>query len=183
MQSPHQLPSVETWFGASFALLHPQLQALHRNGGQLRGAVQLSFGTGLAGIVGKILARRLGVPPRAGAATLEVNIASDAAGLHWSRRFNHGRTFNSVFEPSGCYPDGYWVERSGPIALRLQVALIDGAWHWKQQRLRVAGIALPGWLTPNTIAAKQAVDGKYLFSVDIRFPLLGSVLAYRGELS
>jgi hypothetical protein len=163
---------VEDWFGASFALLHPQLQALHRNGGRLRGPVQLSFGTGLAGIAGRALARRLGVPHQAGMATLEVNIASDAAGLHWSRRFNDGPVFNSVFQPVGCYPEGHWVERSGRIALRLQVAIRDGAWHWRQR----------GWLMPKAIASKCVIDGKYVFSVDIRFPILGSLLAYRGEL-
>ena len=162
----------ERWFGASFALLHPQLQALHLNGGRLRGPVQLSFGSGLAGVAGRALARRLGLPQQAGLATLEVNIASDAAGLHWSRRFNDGPVFNSVFQPVGCYPDGHWVERSGRIALRLQVAVLDGVWHWRQG----------DWFMPKAIASKSVTDGKYVFSVDIRFPLLGSVLAYRGEL-
>lgn len=172
----------ERWFGPSFALLHPQLQALHRNGGRLRGPVQLAFGTGLAGVVGRLLARRLGIPPQAGAATLEVRIASDAAGLHWSRRFNDGPTFDSVFEPVGCYPDGHWVERSGALELRLQVALVEGAWHWRQQRLRVFGVPLPGWLMPRTIASKRAADGNYLFSVAVQVPLLGTVLSYGGSL-
>jgi hypothetical protein len=182
MPTPPASDLVEQWFGAAFAQLHPQLQALHRHGGVLRGPVQLSFGTGLAGLVGKWLARRLGIPPQAGAATLEVRIASDAAGLHWSRRFNQGSTFDSVFQPQGSYPDGDWVERSGPIELRLQVALIDAGWHWQQRQLRVAGIALPRWLMPTMVASKQVIDGKYLFSVALRFPLLGCVLAYRGEL-
>lgn len=173
---------VERWFGASFALLHPQLQALHRNGGRLRGPVQLSFGSGLAGVAGRALARRLGLPQQAGTATLEVNIASDAAGLHWNRRFNEGPVFNSVFHPIGCYPDGHWVERSGSIELWLQVAALDGGWHWRQKRLGVAGVPLPGWLVPKTIASKSVIDGKYAFSVDIRFPILGSILAYRGKL-
>jgi hypothetical protein len=183
MQDRSHFPLPERWFGASFALLHPQLQALHRHGGRLHGPAQLSFGTGLAGIVGKALARRLGIPPQAGQARLEVHIASDAAGLHWSRRFNDGATFNSVFQATGCYPDGHWTERSGLIELRLQVAVLDGGWHWRQERLRVAGVPLPGWLMPTTVASKNVIDGQYVFSVEIRFPLLGSVLAYRGELA
>ena len=174
---------VAQWFGAGFARLHPQLQALHQNGACLRGPVRLTYGHGLAGIAGRMLARRLGIPPRAGAATLEVNITSDAAGLHWSRRFDGGPTFDSIFQPVGRYPDGHWIERSGPLELRLQVAIIDGAWHWQQRQLRLAGVVLPRWLMPRTVAAKQVIDGNYVFSVDIRFPLLGSVLAYRGELS
>lgn len=183
MPTPPASDLVEHWFGAAFAQLHPQLQALHRHGGHLRGPVQLWYGTGLAGLAGKMLARRLGIPPQAGAATLEVLIASDAAGLHWSRRFNHGPTFDSVFQPRGSYPDGCWVERSGAVELRLQVAVIDGAWHWQQRRARVAGIVLPRWLTPTTAASKQVIDGTYVFAVAVRFPLLGKVLAYRGELN
>lgn len=183
MATPCACGVVEQWFGAAFTLLDPQLQALHRHGGLLRGPVRLDFGTGLAGMVGRLLARRLGIARAPGAATLEVDIAHDGAGLHWSRRFNQGPTFTSVFEPHGSYPHGYWLERSGPIELRLQVALVDGAWHWQQRRLRLAGVVLPHWLMPMTVAAKQVIDGKYVFSVDIRFPLLGSVLSYRGELS
>ena len=175
-------PTVEAWFGPAFALLHPQLQALHRGGRTLRGPVQLSFGSGLAGNVGKRLARRLGIPGAAGSAMLEVTIRSDHDGLHWSRRFDHGAAFNSVFQPVGSYPSGYWLERSSHIALRLGVALRDGGWHWQQRRLALCGIPVPRWLMPTTIASKTVIDGKYVFSVDIRFPLLGSVLAYRGGL-
>lgn len=158
------------------------MQALHRSGGTLRGPVQLSFGSGLGGIIGKRLARRLGIPGRAGGASLEVTIRSDHDGLHWSRRFNHGAAFDSVFQPVGSYPSGYWRERSSHIELQLRVALRDGGWHWQQSRLALCGIPVPRWLMPTTIASKTVIDGKYVFSVDIRFPLLGSVLAYRGGL-
>ncbi|MES2017926.1 MAG: DUF4166 domain-containing protein [Pseudomonadota bacterium] len=175
-------PLVERWFGPAFALLHPQLQALHRNGGMLRGPVQLSFGAGLAGAVGRALARRLGMPDGAASVQLEVTIHGDADGLHWRRRFNDGPVFDSLFRPVGHFPDGHWIERSGMIALALQVAVCDGGWHWRQRRLWLAGVPLPAWLMPRTIARKDVLDGRYLFSVEIAFPLLGKVLAYRGAL-
>jgi hypothetical protein len=175
-------PSVESWFGPSFSLLHPQLQALHRSGGTLRGPVQLSYGRGLAGVVGKRLARRLGIPEAAGTATLEVDIRSDAAGLHWGRRFNQGPAFDSLFQPVGSYPSGYWIERSGQLALQLSVAVRDGGWHWEQTRLAICGVPLPRWLMSRTAASKIFHNGHYDFSVDIRLPVLGSVLAYQGWL-
>jgi hypothetical protein len=148
----------------------------------LRGPVQLSYGSGLAGVVGKAIARRLGIPGAAGNATLEVVIHGDDAGLHWSRRFNDGPAFNSLFRPVGAYPSGHWIERTGPIRLWLKVALVDGGWHWTQTRLCMFGVPLPTWLMPRMIASKAVIDGQYVFTVEMRFPLLGSVLAYRGTL-
>jgi hypothetical protein len=174
---------VESWFGASFALLHPQLQALHGNGGVLRGPCRVMYGKGLAGLAGKLLAKRLGIVDAGGDATLTVTIASDAAGLLWSRRFNDGPAFASHFEPVGHFPDGYWLERSGAIKLRFGVAIEEGGWHWRQQRLSWLGIPLSGWLMPRTIASKAVIDGAYVFSVAVRFPLLGTVLSYRGSLA
>ncbi len=173
---------VEHWFGADFSALHPRLQSLHRGGGLLRGPVDISYGSGVARAVGRLLAWRMGIHDAGAGNMLEVIIASDASGLHWSRRFNHGPVFKSVFQPSGGYPNGYWVERSGLITLWLQVTVQEGAWHWQQKRLRLLGMPLPGWLMPRTIAHKEVVDGNYVFSVEIRFPALGKVLAYCGTL-
>ncbi len=169
MAQPDHL--VENWFGAAFTRLAPQLQALHGQGGSLRGPCEVRFGKGLAGIVGRVLAKKLGIGD---ASTLSVTIASDATGLLWSRSFDDGPAFVSHFEPVGHYPDGYWVERSGPIRLRFGVAIKDGAWHW---------IALAGALMPRTIASKAFIDGNYVFCVAVQFPLLGTVLSYRGALS
>lgn len=174
---------VAHWFGDAFAQLAPQLQALHAHGGMLRGPCKVAYGKGLAGVVGKLLAQRLGIGAAGGNATMTVTIAADVTGLRWSRRFNDGPAFVSHFEPVGRYPDGYWLERSGAIKLRFGVVLKEGAWHWQQQQLSWLGMPLPGRLMPETIASKAVVDGAYVFGVDIRFPLLGTVLSYRGALA
>lgn len=177
---PHRC--VEDWFGDAFERLHPQLQALHRHGGTLRGAVEIRFGTGIARLAGRFLAHRLGIPVPAADNTLEVNIFSDARGLHWNRRFNWDRDFRSLFIPVGSFPDGHWLERSGPIELALQVELIDGGWHWRPLRSRIFGLTLLHWMLPKTTAHKQFIDGRYQFSVTIGLPLLGTVLSYCGRL-
>ena len=174
---------VAAWFGAAFSHLDPRLQALHDHGGVLRGPCRVQYGKGLAGIAGRILAGRLGIIDVDGNATLTVTVTGDAAGMLWSRRFNEGPAFVSHFEPVGHFPDGYWLERSGPIRLRFGVAIKDGGWHWQQQRASWLGIPLPARLMPRTIASKTAIDGAYVFSVAVHFPLLGEVLSYRGTLA
>lgn len=174
---------VEQWFGADFAHLHPQLQALHRHGGRLSGPVDVRLGSGFAGWIGRRLAARLAVPLPDTANTLEVNIFSDAQGLHWHRRFNDGPEFRSCFVAHGNFPHGYWVETAGSVELRLGVRIVDGAWHWQQRGARCKGMPLPRWLMPRTVAYKGVRDGLYRFSVDVRLPLLGSLLSYRGGLA
>lgn len=179
-----ELPSVvEAWFRSAFERLHPQIQLLHRHGGTLNGYVDIRYGTGLGRIIGMILAKRLGLPSPSPANSLEVEIYGDREGLHWNRRFNNGRLFTSLFQPKGSYPNGHWVERSGPIELRLGVDIVNSGWHWRHQGTSFNGIALPKWLMPKTVAFKEFSGGKYLFSVAISLPIVGLLVSYQGSLN
>lgn len=174
---------VETWFGSSFTDLHPLLQRLHREGGVLSGPVQVSFGEGVAGFVGKRLALRLGVPAVAGTHALRVNIRSEAGVLHWGRSFNGQSEFSSKFRPVGHHPSGHWVEQSGRLSLSLGVEVKGGAWHWQHRRTTLFGMPIPKRLMPTTLASKGIEGERYRFSVEVRAPGLGKVLAYSGRLA
>jgi hypothetical protein len=174
---------VESWFGDAFEQLHPLLRQLHRDGGTLTGQVQIQFGRGLAGIVGKRLARQLGIPPIAGSMPLEVCIHGGPAALHWDRTFGDGATFASVFTPAGSYPSGHWVESSGALRLKLGVAIVDGGWEWQPRGGWLWGVPIPPWLLPHTSASKRIEQGGYRFTVRVRVPMLGQVLCYSGILA
>jgi len=174
---------VETWFGDAFAQLHPLLQELHRSGGSLGGTVEVRLGTGLAGWAGRRLARKLGVPPRDGTASMRVAIYSTETSLHWNRTFNETSTFDSTFTPAGCYPSGYWVESSGLLRLKLAVSIVDGGWVWRPIGGRLGGIPFPVWLLPHTVASKCVNNGRYQFKVEVSLPLLGTMLSYSGDLA
>lgn len=174
---------VEAWFGDAFAALHPRLRALHERGGTLRGDVEVAFGRGIAGAVGRRIARRLGVPTTSGAHALDVDIRSDAHALHWNRTFDGRDEFRSAFVPSGRYPSGHWIERSGAFSLELGVDVVDGAWHWRRRATRFRGIRVPKLLHPATSASKRVDGGLYRFAVEVRQPLVGKLFAYSGTLA
>jgi hypothetical protein len=178
--APH---AVEHWFGASFDQLSPEIQALHRHGGILTGRVALRTGPGLAGMIGRRLAKRLGLPEACDAAKLTVSIYSDEQGLHWNRQFDDGRTFLSLFKPHGRFPDGYWSEHSGTLMLQLKVDIHDGGWHWVHTGTKLGRVSIPNWLMPRTLAHKKMVNGMYAFSVSISVPMVGEVLSYQGQLA
>lgn len=85
------------WFGQSFYKLHPLLQALHLRGGVLSGPVEIELGKGFAGIVGKRLAKKLGIPLGDHQHTLQVSISHYADGLHWDRCFDEKHPVKSCW--------------------------------------------------------------------------------------
>lgn len=181
--APSAAPSaVEAWFGDAFARLHPRLQALHREGGQLSGPVVFRTGRGIGGLLGRIALRRLGIDSSNAAHMLAVEIRHVAGGLRWARRFGAGRELVSLFQPHGQWPAGCWTERAGPLLLTLDVDFADGGWRWRPLRCRLFGLPLPLWLLPQVEAGKRIVDDAYRFDIRIGVRGLGMILAYGGDL-
>lgn len=162
--------------------MHPLLQDLHRAGGLLRGCVAIDCGRGVAGWIGRRLARRLGIPADRSDCGLLVRIAHAENALLWCRRFETGSEMVSAFVPYGHFPDGGWLEHTGPLTLDLGVDTTDGGWRWRLRRARWHGLPVPLALLPHSQAGKQVIDGRYAFAVEFRLPLLGRVLHYAGTL-
>jgi len=177
---------VALWLGPQFAQLHPQLQRLHQSGGRLVGEIELGFGAGLAGWLGRRLARRLGLPTVAGPCLMEVMIGQSEGCLIWARRFTRPnqppREMVSRFEPRGQWPDGHWLEQSGAMQFKLGVDVRDGGWYWRVHGARLHGVPLPVKVLPQSHAYKRIENGAYRFEVMFAAPLLGRLLSYGGLL-
>ncbi|MGH8081649.1 MAG: DUF4166 domain-containing protein [Lysobacter sp.] len=174
------------WFGPDFQRLHPLLQALHRDGGTLGGEIAITTGTGLARRIGRRLARKLGIPidrPRRG---FRVEIVHDEEQMQWRRRFDDGSELVSIFRPVGRYPDGHWLESTGPARMRLGVDLDGGGWRWRLLGVDVRGVKLPLFLFPRTDAYKRIERAgeaeRYRFAVAFSMFPFGELLRYEGAL-
>lgn len=175
--------ATERWFGEGFQRLHPRLRELHRHGGVLEGPVTVVFGDGLAGRIGRRLAKRMGLPTSAGTTPLRVDIHSDQRALHWSRTFGDAQAMHSRFEPVGAWPQGYWLEDTGPVRLALDVVVDDGGWRWRPRATWVHGVRMPLAWMPRVDAGKRIdADGAYAFRVEVVLPWLGMALRYAGAL-
>lgn len=174
---------VENWFGPKFSELHPLLQHLHLHGGHLAGVVDITIPGGVAGVVGRRLAMKLGVPVQGRLHQLRVDISHHPDGLHWDRCFDDASYVRSIFRPVGTWPSGYWVEDTGPLQMHLTVDVKDGGWHWRCLEIRVFKRRLPLWLFPNSKAFKTIEAGQYKFYVGFSLPWLGTILSYGGLLS
>jgi hypothetical protein len=157
---------VVRWFGTSFNKLDPLLQKLHLSGGELTGTIELGFGNGLAGLLGKRLAKKMQLP-LAGTHQLMVSISHSEHGLHWHRQFNNSNLVSSLFVP---------------VTLTLTVDIEDGGWTWRVLSVSLFGMPIPTWLMPTSHAYKRIEHGRYQFYVGFRYPLLGNLISYQGVL-
>ena len=174
---------VKDWFGSAFNDLDPMIQKLHLSGGQLQGKVNLQFGEGLAGFIGRRLAVKVGLPNSPGEKDLKVEIKNNNGFLVWSREFDRNNKMVSIFTPFDIYPNGFWREQTGVIKLDLGVKVIDGGWYWQQKAIWFKSLQLPLWLFPSSNAYKKIVNGFYEFSVSFSLPILGKLFSYSGRLS
>jgi hypothetical protein len=173
---------VADWFGDHFNELDPLLRRLHLGGGQLSGTVAIGVGAGIAGVLGRWIAAKLGVPTDRSTADFRVDIRHVDGTLHWAREFNRSDKMLSVFTPYGCYPNGFWRESTGSLSVDVEVRIVDGGWYWIQRRTSFLGLRLPIWLFPASHAYKRIVEGRYEFSVSFTLPLIGNILTYGGTL-
>lgn len=170
----------ESWFGPSFDQLHPDLQAIHRFGGKLSGKVSLHYGKGIAGFLGKRIAKRMGVAALKSPSDFEVFIEHNQYAMTWRRIFDSTAVCESMFVPVGEFPAGYWIEKTGAVSVELGVRVEYGAWHWDCRRVLLHGVALPGFMRPVVKAHKRIEGGKYCFSVEFSHPWLGVLFGYEG---
>ena len=182
-QLPTPANAVENWFADDFGKLHPLLQALHRKGGRLHGTVDIEIPKGVSGLLGRRLAKKLGVPTTNATATLDVAISHADGCLHWHRCFDGSTQMRSVFKPLGTITAGYWLENTGPLALRLTVDILDGGWYWRCLSMRLWKIPLPLWLFPHSKAYKKIEGDQYRFYVGFALPGVGTILSYSGLLA
>ena len=120
--------------------------------------------------------------PSKGSHKLLVSIYHSSKGLHWDRTFNDDNIVESLFVPVGNNKNGYWVETTGPLKMKLTVDIVEGGWFWRCLNISLFGLPIPTFFVPKSQAYKIIENSKYIFSVSFTYPLIGSLVSYRGAL-
>jgi hypothetical protein len=97
----------------------------------------------------------------------------------WRRAFA-GRSFRSVQADSGT--PGVIAERFGPFEFRLGLTLDGERLRLDPRGWTLLGLPLPRGLEPFGESFETAEAGRFRFHVEIRLPLAGLVVSYRGWL-
>jgi hypothetical protein len=164
--------------GDEWQQLAPLVRAMHGGDALIRarGAAEVD---GARNFFARCSRRLLGLPEPGPAQALEVTIERRGKRETWTRRFARGQ-MRSVLDH--VEDRALLSERLGPVTLRFQLLFDHGAIDWRLHEVRVMGLPLPRRFTGDVISRSGADLDRYTFHVDVRLPLLGQLVAYRGWL-
>lgn len=100
----------------------------------------------------------------------------------WKRRFGN-RRYSSVMVAGEGRNEGLLIERFGPFRLtsQMQPCGPEGL-AWRIERWGLPGLPLPRWSAPRINCREYADGDRFIFDIDVAFPIVGHVMHYRGWL-
>lgn len=163
---------------ACWRQLPPAVQAMH-------GASPVLHANGVADITGdnhlaaRGLRRLLGLPPPGSAQALALTIERHNGNEVWTRRFASRQMRSTLGRRTG---SPFLYERLGPARLGFALHRDGDAIDWQLRSLHIFGLPCPRALHGRVLSRSGVRDGRYHFSVDVRLPWLGQLVAYQGWL-
>ena len=165
--------------GPGFDALPSPIRALHETPGRSlwRGEATTE---GAQGLVAALAARLVGFPPAQAACPVEVSIEADGDRSVWRRRIGRHAFASEMSRPRA---GGRVQERFGPLAMDLRLSPAGDRLIYRVEGWRLGPVPLPRALAPSTTAHEEVdEEGRFVFDVEIRLPMVGRVVRYRGWL-
>lgn len=166
--------------GPAFDTLPPRVRELHASEAPRiwSGTAEVRRGTSP---LARLAAAIIGFPKAAAAVPVTVTFTPEPGGERWTRDFG-GRRFSSLQHEGSGRNDRLLVERFGPAAFAMALVVEGDRLMLVPRRWSLLGIPMPRFLMPGGISFETDADGKFRFDVEIRLPVAGLVVAYRGAL-
>ncbi len=177
---PAGAPLYQRVLGEAWDRLPAPIRAMHALAGEktVSGEATVVRGKGpLAWFAGLIM----GFPKAGEGVPVTVKFTAERGGELWRRTFA-GQSFQSFQEDGRGRSEGLVVERFGPIGIAMAVLVEGERLVLAIRRVTVFGIPLPAWLRPGGVAYEHVEGGRFNFFVEIRAPLAGLIVGYRGWL-
>ena len=132
-------------------------------------------------LLARLTAAMVGFPEAGPEVDVVVRFEVRGATECWTRTFGN-RSFSSLQSEGRGACEHLLCERFGP--LKFSMALVPAADRLDLvlRRWSLCGLPLPLWAAPQSIAFESAEQGRFHFHVEIRHPLTGLIVRYRGWL-
>jgi hypothetical protein len=166
--------------GTAFDRLPPRVRALHDSTALRAWSGEASVERG-RGLLARIAAAIMGFPKAADAVPVTVTFTPEGSSERWTRDFG-GKSFSSLQSAGTGRNDYLLVERFGPAAFAMALVIDGDRLRLVPRRWTLFGLPMPRALMPGGPSFETEIDGKFHFNVEIRLPLTGLVVAYRGKL-
>ena len=162
--------------GSEWNTLDESVRRMHGDAPSLRARGEADVG-GAANIAAHMLRRIVGLPKPGTRRQLEFSIERKGHRETWRRNFS-GSIMCSVLDHSG----GHLREQLGLMTLLFDLHRDGDAIDWQLRGTRLLGIPLPRWISGEVLSRSGSRNGRYAFEVDVRMPLIGTLVSYRGWL-
>jgi hypothetical protein len=168
--------------GAEFAVLPEPVRRLH----SLSAAAMTEGKADIVaakGILPWLICKLSGLPAPGRDVPVTVAFHSDGqGGEFWYRRFA-GRRYQSAFSAASDRRGGLLCERFFPFVFFHQLTPSAQALRWDLVAWRLFWLPLPRWLMPPTICLESGDGDRFVFDIDVKFPIVGQLIHYRGWLT
>ena len=165
--------------GSAWDRLPAEIRAMHASTETAKGRASVERGRGL---LSRLVAVLFGFPAAASDTPVSVRFHVEDKVETWTRAFGD-RSFSSrQFAGRGGW-DGLLCEQFGPLTFALALVAREGRLELIPRGWRFFGVPMPMWLCPGSIGCETVEDGEFHFDVEIRHPLTGLIVRYRGWLT
>jgi hypothetical protein len=132
--------------------------------------------------LGRCLSWLFQLPAAASECPITVVFSATGGAEVWTRHIG-GRAMRSWQHIGLRKPQGWIVERFGPLAFDLEMLVADGRLELLMRGVRCLGVPVPRALWPRIKASEQEEGGRFRFDVEIGLQLAGRLVRYRGWLT
>jgi hypothetical protein len=167
--------------GAEFAILPEPVRRLHGLTADVvtEGRADITAAKGFwPGLICKLS----GLPAAGRGVAVTVAFHVDGrGGEFWRRRFA-ARRYASGFEVGGGRHAGLLCERFFPFVFFHRLTPGAEGLRWDLVAWRLLWLPLPRRLMPPTVCFESGDGERFVFDIDVRFPIIGQLIHYRGWL-
>jgi hypothetical protein len=167
--------------GADFERLPAPVRELHSLRESVETAGQADI-TAAANPAASLLRWFAGLPQPGRNVPVTVAFHPDGKGRErWDRRFASRRYASTMAIGTG-RGAGLLVEHFGLFRLYFRLIPREDELAWSLERWRFLGLPLPRWTTPAIECLESGDGNRFIFDIDVAFPVIGHVMHYRGWL-
>jgi len=180
-EAPADGPLYARLLGAAWHELPAEIRSMHdvHEHAEACGTADVDRGTGL---LARLAAKVMGFPAASKQTPLTVRFAVRDGVETWTRKFGDEQFSSTQFAGEG-RSTALLCERFGPLTFAMALVCAGGRLALVPRRWSAFGVPLPLWLSPRTDAHESVEHGRFRFHVEIRHPLTGLIVRYRGALS
>lgn len=159
--------------------LPEMVRSIHNDGARTwRGTARITRGRGL---LARLVARAFGFPDKGTNIPVTVSFAPEGRGERWTRDFG-GHRMSSLQWAGAGRNEHLLLERFGPVTVALALVIEGDRLSFVPRRWWAFGVPMPKALMPHGESFETVEAGRFRFDVDIRVPLIGRIVRYRGAL-